>query len=110
MKTNPEHTSVPPLLGLAFGILAVSTASVFIRYAQAEAPSLVIAAYRLTLASAILAPLAWRRHTAELRRLAPADWCWAIGSGVFLALHFAMWISSLEYTTVASSVVLVSTS
>ncbi len=102
---------VAPAVVLVVGILAVSSASVFIRYAQDEgAPSLVIAAGRLTIASLILAPLAWARHCNELRRLGLADWRWALASGVFLALHFATWITSLEYTTVASSVVLVSTS
>lgn len=99
-----------PSIVLVTGIAAVSTASIFIRYAQTQAPSLVIAAYRLSLASLILVPFAWMRHRAELRRLQPADWRLAIISGVFLALHFATWITSLEYTSVASSVVLVSTS
>lgn len=91
-------------------ILAVSTASIFIRFAQREAPSLVIAAFRLTFASLILAPLALTRHRAELRSLTRRELLLGLLSGFFLALHFATWISSLEYTTVASSVVLVSTS
>ena len=91
-------------------ILAVSTASIFIRFAQREAPSLVIAAFRLTFASLILAPIALTRHRAELHRLTRRELLLALLSGVFLALHFATWITSLEYTTVASSVVLVSTS
>ncbi|MDO9130623.1 MAG: DMT family transporter [Anaerolineales bacterium] len=91
-------------------ILAVSTASILIRFAQHNAPSLVIAAFRLTFASLILAPLALTRHRAELRSLTRRELLLALLSGVFLALHFATWISSLEYTTVASSVVLVSTS
>jgi drug/metabolite transporter (DMT)-like permease len=91
-------------------ILAVSTASVFIRFAQREAPSLVIAAFRLTFASLFLAPIALTRHRAELRTLTRRELLLALLSGVFLALHFATWITSLEYTTVASSVVLVSTS
>lgn len=99
-----------PVIVLVIGIGAVSTASIFIRYAQAQAPSLVIAAYRLTLASAILIPYAWLRHRDELRRLRAIDWRLAILSGVCLALHFATWISSLEYTSVASSVVMVTTS
>ena len=90
-------------------ILAVSTASIFIRFAQREAPSLVIAAFRLTFASLILAPIALTRRRAELRRLTRRELLLALLSGVFLALHFATWITSLEYTTVASSVVLVST-
>lgn len=95
---------------LAIGIIAVSTASIFIRYAQVEAPSLVIAAYRLAIASFVLAPVAWQRYRGELRSLRAAEWQLAIASGVFLALHFATWVTSLEYTSVASSVVLVTTS
>jgi drug/metabolite transporter (DMT)-like permease len=94
---------------ILFGILAVSTASIFIRYAQRDAPSLVIAAYRLTIASLALAPVAVGTRRAELRRLSRRDAGLALLSGAFLAVHFATWISSLEYTTIASSVVLVST-
>lgn len=102
---------VPPRLALLIGILAVSASSILIRYAQAsEAPSLVIAAWRLVLASALLAPLSLTRRQAELRRLSPADYLLAGLAGVMLALHFAAWISSLEYTSVASSTVLVTTS
>jgi drug/metabolite transporter (DMT)-like permease len=94
---------------LAFGILAVSTASIFIRSAQQYVPSLVIAAYRLSIASLVLAPIALTRRRTELAaQSGKARWL-ALLSGLFLALHFATWISSLEYTTVASSVVLVST-
>jgi drug/metabolite transporter (DMT)-like permease len=102
--------SLPPRLALGVAIAAVSTASVFIRYAQADAPSLTIAAYRLGMAALILLPLAWLRHGSEFLMLKASDWFWALASGVFLAAHFATWITSLEYTTVASSVVLVSTS
>lgn len=109
MSTPPKTTSLPPLLVLIFGILAVSTASIFIRYAQANAPSLVIAAYRLSLASFILLLPAMSRYQPELRGLSRRELTLALFSGVFLALHFATWITSLEYTTVASSVVLVST-
>jgi drug/metabolite transporter (DMT)-like permease len=90
-------------------ILAVSTASIFIRFAQAEAPSLVIAALRLTFATILLAPLALGRHRQELRSLSGREMILGMISGIFLAAHFATWITSLEYTTVASSVVFVST-
>lgn len=105
----PPRPPVPPLLAIFFGILAVSTASIFIRYSQEYAPSIVIAAARLSLASVILAPVALTRHRQELRRLGRFDWLLALLSGLFLAIHFASWISSLEYTSVASSVVLVAT-
>jgi drug/metabolite transporter (DMT)-like permease len=109
-----EHSShkppVPPYVAIFFGILAVSTAAIFIRLAQGSVPSLVIAAYRMTLASLILAPVALTRHRDDLKRLNRKEFGLAILSGTFLAFHFAAWITSLEYTTVASSVVLVTTS
>lgn len=107
--TNRPKPPVPPFLVILLGIFAVSTASIFIRYAQRDAPSLVIAAYRLSLASLALAPLAATRHRPELQALKRRDLLLALLSGTFLAAHFATWITSLEYTTVASSVVLVST-
>jgi drug/metabolite transporter (DMT)-like permease len=95
---------------LLIAILATSTASLFIRFAQADgAPSLVIAAIRLTIATIILAPLALIHHRSELTSLTRNDLVLGIVSGIFLAIHFATWISSLEYTTVASSAVFVST-
>lgn len=98
-----------PLLVLALGVLAASTSSIFIRYAQEYAPSLVIAAWRLTLATVILAPLALTRRREELRSLTRQELGLGLLSGLFLALHFASWITSLAFTTVASSVVLVDT-
>ena len=98
---------LPPALVAA--ILAVSTASIFIRFAQADAPSLVIAALRLTFATLLLAPLALSRHRTELQTLTRKEITLTVFSGLFLAAHFATWITSLEYTTVASSAVFVST-
>jgi len=108
---SDHHPRVLLPLNLLVAIVATSTASTFIRFAQAEGtPSLVIAAVRLTIATLILAPIAWMRHRAELYNLTRRDIVLAILAGIFLAIHFATWISSLEYTSVASSVVFVSTS
>lgn len=96
-------------LAIFIAILAVSTGSIFIRLAQKDAPSLVIAATRLTLASLALAPIALIKHRDEIRNLTRGEWTLAILSGLFLSIHFATWITSLEYTTVVASVVLVST-
>jgi len=95
-------------LGLLVGIVSVSFASIFIRLA--DAPALVIGAYRLTIASLILTPLVWTRVRKELLSLSRRDLGLAIVSGLFLGAHFASWIASLQYTSVAASVVLVSTS
>jgi drug/metabolite transporter (DMT)-like permease len=100
---------LPPVAVLVFGILAVSTGSIFVRYAQQYTPSLVIAAWRLTIATLVLTPIAATRYREELRSLQRRDFILVLLSGTFLALHFATWITSLEYTSVASSVVLVNT-
>jgi len=104
-----DETGVKVWVALITAILAVSTSSVFIRFAQADAPSLVIAALRLTFATVILAPIALSRHRDELRQLTRGDLILGLVSGLFLAIHFGTWISSLEFTSVASSVVFVST-
>src|SRR6476660_3319807 len=83
-------------VALITAILAVSTSSVFIRFAQADAPSLVIAALRLTFATLMLAPIALTRHRDELHQLTRGDVSLGLVSGLFLAVHFGTWISSLE--------------
>jgi drug/metabolite transporter (DMT)-like permease len=104
-----EKAPLSPWLVIAVGIAAVSTASIFIRFAQKDASSLTVAAYRLTIASLILLPVTITRHREELRQVKRRDLFFLIGTGVVLGLHFASWISSLEYTSVATSVVLVTT-
>ena len=97
------------VLGLCVGIVAVSLASTLIRLAQgAGMPSLVIAAWRLTLASTILLPYAWTTQREEIRDLSRREWALIGASGMVLGLHFATWITSLGLTSVASSVVLAS--
>lgn len=97
-------------IALLTAIFAISTASIFIRFAQADGvPSIVIATLRLSFATILLAPLALTKHGAELKRFTRTEILLGALSGLFLALHFATWISSLEYTSVASSAVFVST-
>ena len=92
---------------LSLGILAVSTGSILVRLA--DAPALAVGAWRLLLATLLLAPLAWWRGRGEWRSLGRGDWLRVGLAGTALAAHFATWIASLSLTTVASSVVLVST-
>lgn len=110
MEKTSAAPPFPPLLAIFLGIIGMSTASILIRFAQTEASSLVIAAYRLTIASLFLAPIAFSRHLPEIRSLSRRDMLLGAISGILLAFHFASWISSLEYTSVASSAVLVATS
>jgi drug/metabolite transporter (DMT)-like permease len=96
---------------LAAGVLAMASSSIFIRYAQAEGvSSLVIGMSRLVIAAVILSPVVWARHRPDLARLRRSDFLWAVAAGFFLAIHFAAWVSSLEYTTVLVSTVIVTAS
>ncbi len=108
-----EARTVPlwqPYVILIIGVAAVSTGSLFVRLAQnAGAPSLIIAAVRMSLASLLIAPVALRRHRADLARLRGRTLALTLLSGMLLGIHFATWISSLEYTSVVTSVVLVTT-
>ena len=90
---------------LPIGIIAVSTASIFIKLC--DAPALIIATYRMTLASLMLLPFASYRKV--WKEWSKNEIGWLILSGILLAFHFAFWIASLKYTSVASSVVLVTT-
>jgi len=109
MMIKQDNPDIPinPVLVLIIGIIGVSTGSIFARLA--DAPALVTAAYRVGLASLILVPLAAWKARDELRSLSFRDIRLAVLSGFFLALHFATWISSLDYTAIANSVVLVNT-
>lgn len=97
------------IVTLAIAIMAVSTASIFIRNAQDEAPSLVIASYRLSLASIILGVFVLPSKWNEIIGIIKTHYLPVMISGFLLAIHFACWITSLEYTSVMSSVVLVTT-
>ena len=90
---------------MALGIIAVSFGAIFVRLAS-EASPLAISAWRLSIAAIILIPFAW---TSRKHSLTPKMTLWCLASGAALALHFILWISSLSYTSVASSVLFVTT-
>jgi drug/metabolite transporter (DMT)-like permease len=103
-----DRPILSPVAAILLAVCAASTASLFIRYAQTYAPSLSIAAWRMTLATAVLLPYALLRHRTDIARVSRGELGLIALSGTLLAIHFATWISSLAYTSVASSVVLVS--
>lgn len=100
-----ETPLVNPYLMLFIAILGVSFGSFFAKLS--DAPALIIATYRNGLATLILAPFAFAFCGNELKAISRRDLTAAFASGVFLAFHFATWIASLDYTSVASSTVLV---
>ncbi|MGB9698001.1 MAG: DMT family transporter [Thermodesulfobacteriota bacterium] len=92
---------------LPVGLIAISLASVLIKIC--EAPPLIIAAYRLGLATLILLILFPKSAIRGLSFLSRKEFLLCFLAGIFLCFHFAFWITSLKYTSVASSIILVTT-
>ncbi len=102
---SSNQPRVNPYLVVLLGVVAVSTSSILTKLA--EAPPLIIAAYRLGITVLLLATPTYFTGAREVRSINKRDLALACLAGVFLALHFAVWITSLNYTSIASSTVLV---
>ncbi len=96
-----------PRLAIIVAVVSISFASIFIKWS--EAPALAIAAYRLAFATIILLVPTLVFQKEELLKLTRKQLLVLSLVGVALAFHFGFWISSLKYTSVANSVILVST-
>lgn len=92
---------------LALGVLAISTSAIFVRLA--DAPSAITAFYRLFITTLILLPVVLfsREKRQELKELTGKQWILSIIAGILLGVHYILWFESLNYTSVASSTVLV---
>ena len=106
---RPSTTFTAGLV-LSVGVLVIATASILIRYAQnAQVPSLSIAAIRLGVSAAVLSVIVALRYAQWPQGITMRHGWLAVLSGACLAAHFATWITSLQYTSVASSAALVAT-
>lgn len=113
MLTTSEEKSklnfiqvIHPYWFIFMGVLAVSSSSVIIKFAAA--PPLVTAFYRMLFTVGLFTPCVIQKvRNKEWRGLTTKQLAVSVLSGIFLALHFAAWITSLEYTTITSSTVLV---
>ncbi len=102
-----SRPAVPPALALAVAVAAVSWSGPLVRFTAA--PALAIAAWRLVFSVALVGVLAAATRSAHApARLRRGDTALVLVAGLLLAGHFWSWIASLRYTSVASSVVLVS--
>ena len=109
-RTTRSTTTVTAGLVLSAGVLVIATASILIRYAQnAQVPSLSIAAIRLGVSAAVLSVIVALRYAQWPQGITMRHGWLAVLSGACLAAHFATWITSLQYTSVASSAALVAT-
>ena len=101
MNKPPIHPYIPILIG----VLSVSLSAIFVKLASADAG--VIAFYRMLFSVLIMLPWFLMKYRHEVKDLSKRDWIFSAIAGVFLAFHFILWFESLNYTSVASSTVLV---
>lgn len=90
------------------GTFFTSLSSIIIRFS--EAPALVISAYRMLFTSLMLLIPVVINNRSEFKKITKKEYMLCTVSGIFLAFHFASWISSIKMTTVANSTILVSCS
>jgi drug/metabolite transporter (DMT)-like permease len=99
-----DETPWLPWLILALGVLAASVSAILIRYAD-DASGMSLSFWRSAAGCLLLLPFA----LPGLRRMEARDYLLPVFSGLCLAVHFATWITSVNLTTIAASVLLVST-
>ncbi len=107
MERKPQIATPLVFIALAGGVFVTSWSSIFIRWCGDTSP-LIISFYRLFWATLIL--LFWESSPTTKWRLwlqlpHRARWL-VVSAGTILALHFATWIASLQFTTVAQSLIL----
>jgi len=90
-------------LPLLISIIAISFSAIFVKWS--DAPATILSMYRMWLACLLMLPMVIK-HRKDYKKLHKQDWSSLFFSGTFLALHFALWFSSLKFTTVASSTIL----
>lgn len=98
---------INPKLVLCLGVLGVSFSAIFVKFSNA--PSLIIATYRLMWTTLILVPISLKKSLPELKSLKKKELLLALAAGILFAFHFIFWFESLKHTTIASSTVLVDT-
>lgn len=101
---DQKNKSAPSIiLPLLISIIAISFAAIFVKWSNA--PATILAMYRMYIACFILSPIIWIKRN-EFQKITRRNWLLLICAGVFLGLHFALWFTSLELTTVASSTII----
>lgn len=105
MKYIEKH----PMVMIVIGVIGISLSSIFVKYSAA--PSAVTAAWRLLWTVLLMTPVVWGRQEVrrELLHVSKKAMLLSCLSGVFLAIHFALWFESLRHTSVASSTTIVCT-
>lgn len=108
-KQIPVKAPITAYLAIVAAIISASAAAILIRLALQESMSpVLIAGARLFIAALALTPITLNRYWGHIKQLGRKELMLAAVSGIFLAIHFIAWVSSLQHTTVLVSVVIVS--
>lgn len=97
--------AIHPYIPIAIGVVSVALSAIFVKLATADAG--VIAFYRMFFSVLLMLPVFLLKYRSEVFIFKKKDWIFSVIAGVFLAFHFIFWFESLNYTSVASSTVLV---
>lgn len=100
-----EKPVVHPFIPIIIGVFSVALSAIFVKMTSAD--SGVTAFYRMLFSILIMSPVFFMKYTQEIKKLSKRDWAFTSIAGIFLAFHFILWFESLNYTSVASSTVLV---
>lgn len=100
-----EKPSIHPYIPIMIGVISVALSAIFVKMATADAG--VIAFYRMLFSVLLMLPIFLLKYRGEVFLLNRRDWIFSTVAGIFLAFHFIFWFESLNYTSVASSTVLV---
>ncbi|MCJ1909124.1 DMT family transporter [Planococcus ruber] len=100
-----EKPVVHPLIPIIIGVFSVALSAIFVKMTSAD--SGVTAFYRMLFSVLLMSPVFFMKYTQEIKKLSKRDWAFTSIAGIFLAFHFILWFESLNYTSVASSTVLV---
>lgn len=95
-----------PYIAVTIGVLSVSTTSIFVLLAN-QAPTEIIAFYRLFFPIIFMIPFMWKNHRHEFKVLRGKEWLLTILAGLLLSLHFIFWFESLSLTTIASTIIFI---
>lgn len=100
-----EKPAINPYIPIMIGVISVALSAIFVKMAAADAG--VIAFYRMLFSVLLMLPIFLLKYRKEVLVLSRRDWIFSTIAGIFLAFHFIFWFESLNYTSVASSTVLV---
>lgn len=103
MKTTHNHPPIPPIVPLVVGMIAISFAPILVRYSDADVS--VQGLYRMLFTVLLMLPFG-RKSLGAVKSVSAKDWLLLVLAGFFLALHFFLWMASLNYTSIASSTII----